>query len=300
MIKQYVLLFLGIVLSSGAYAQQDPQYTMYMYNMNIVNPAYAGSGEDLNIGLLGREQWVGIDGAPSTYTANLHSSIGRGVGLGVSFVKDAIGPVSDTSGFIDLSYMIPVSRKGKLSFGLKAGGSVFAIDRIANSDGETSLNQGESEFFPNIGAGLFYHTDVFYLGASSPNFIKAKHIDRDNKSKASEVEHFFITSGYVFNTSENLKIKPSTMLKLVAGAPVSIDLSLNALFYERFELGVSHRLEDSWSGTFNFLATSKLRLGYAYDHTVSELNGFSKGSHEFMILYRIPLTLRNIKSPRFF
>lgn len=299
MIKQYVLLFLGIVLSSGAYAQQDPQYTMYMYNMNVVNPAYAGSGEDLNIGLLGREQWVGIGGAPSTYTANFHSAIGRGVGLGVSFIKDDIGPVSDTSGFIDISYMIPVSRKGKLSFGLKAGGSMFSVGRI-DSDEQTSLNQGTSQFFPNIGAGIFYHTDVFYFGASSPNFIKAKHIDRDNKAKASEIEHYFLTSGYVFNASENLKVKPSTLFKLAAGAPVSIDLSLNAMFYERFELGVSHRLDDSWSGTFNFLATNKLRLGYAYDHTISELNGFNRGSHEFMILYRIPLTSRNIKSPRFF
>lgn len=300
MIKKYILLVLGIVLSVKAFAQQDPQYTMYMYNMNIVNPAYAGSGEDLNIGLLGREQWVGIKGAPSTYTANFHSAIGKGVGLGISFINDKIGPVGDTSGFIDISYMIPVSEKGKLSFGVKAGGSMFSIDRISESNDQTDLNQGVTEFFPNIGAGLFYHTEIFYLGLSSPNFIRAKHIDRDNSAKASEIEHYFLTSGYVFNTTDYLKIKPSTMVKLAAGAPISIDLSLNALFHDRFEVGVSHRLEDSWAGTFNFLLTDKLRLGYAYDHTISELNQFSRGSHEFMILYRLPLSLRNIKSPRFF
>lgn len=306
MINKNVLFLVVILLSLKGYSQQDPHYTMYMYNMNIVNPAYAGSTKHLNISVLGREQWVGITGSPSTYTANIHSSIGKGFGMGLSLITDKIGPQSENSLFADFSYTIPVSRTGKLSFGLKLGGALFSLSRVSARDGEVALNQGLNEFFPNAGAGVFYHTNVFYFGFSAPNVINAKHLNDKVKSntdiisKAEEIEHYFITSGYVFDVNNYIKIKPSTMFKVVAGSPISIDLSLNFLFHDRFEVGVSNRLDDSWAGTFNFLATDAIRLGYAYDYTTSELNEFSRGSHEFFILYRIPLSARKIKSPRFF
>ena len=300
--KKYLFLIIGILLGVKSYSQQDPHYTMYMYNMNIVNPAYAGSTKHLNISVLGREQWVGVKGSPSTYTANIHSRIGKGVGLGVSMVTDKIGPQSENSLFTDISYTIPVSRTGNLSFGLKLGVSLFSIKgnlEVINQS-ESTLNQNLNEFFPNIGSGILYHTNRFYAGLSAPNFLRAKHLNSSNTSVAEEIEHYFITSGYVFNYNDFLKIKPSTMIKLVEGAPVSIDISLNFLFHEKIEMGISHRLEDSWAGTINFLATDTLRFGYAYDRTISELSEFSRGSHEFFILYRIPLSLKNIKSPRFF
>ncbi|MGY5351793.1 PorP/SprF family type IX secretion system membrane protein [Wenyingzhuangia sp. IMCC45533] len=299
--KIYLVLLLVFVFSIKTYSQQDPHYTMYMYNMNIVNPAYAGSTKHLNISVLGREQWVGIEGAPSTYTANIHSRIGKGFGLGVSLITDKIGPQSENSLFADLSYTFPVSRTGNLSFGLKLGGSAFSIDRITESnDSDSTLDGGRTELFPNTGAGALYHTDIFYVGLSVPNFLRADHINDDDTSEAEEVEHIFFTSGYVFQAKDYLKIKPSTLVKFAPGTPVSIDLSLNFLFYDKFEFGISNRLDDAWAGTFNFQATDAIRLGYAYDYTTSELNEFSRGSHEFFILYKIPLSARNIKSPRFF
>lgn len=300
MLRKYLTLFIGLAICVKTYSQQDPHYTMYMYNMNVVNPAYAGSTKDLSIGLLGREQWVGIKGAPTTYTANIHSSIGKRVGLGLSFIKDEIGPTSENNMYLDVSYTVPLSRTAKLSFGVKGGVSVFSFDTSSVGENQRNLRQGASELFPNIGAGIFYHTNKFYAGLSVPNVLRAKHLNKKNPEEASEVEHYFITSGYVFDVSEDLKVKPSTLLKLVPGAPASIDLSLNFLFHDRLELGASHRLEDSWAGTINILATKKLRLGYAYDFTVSELSQFSRGSHEFMLLYQIPLVERRVRSPRFF
>lgn len=298
-----IVFLIVFLLVTKTYSQQDPHYTMYMYNMNIVNPAYAGSTEHLNISVLGREQWVGIQGAPSTYTANIHSRIGKGLGLGVSLISDKIGPVSENNFFVDLSYTTSISRTGNLSFGLKLGGSVFSAGNLNTIDPESNinLNNGYAEWFPNIGSGILYHTNKFYLGLSVPNFLKAKHINTSNNiTQAEEVEHLFLTSGYVFDVNDYIKLKPSSLVKLTSGAPVSVDLSLNLMFHEKFEIGASHRLEDSWSGTVNFLATEYLRIGYAYDQTISELSAFNRGSHEFFLLYRIPLTLRNIKSPRFF
>lgn len=296
-----IIIVLVLLVSIKGFTQQDPHYTMYMYNMNIVNPAYAGSTEDLNVSVLGREQWVGIEGAPSTYTANLHSRIGKGVGLGVSLITDRIGPQREHSVFADLSYTLPVNETGNLSFGLKLGGSLLNIagNLETVSTAESTLNSGLNIFNPNVGAGLLYHTHKFYAGVSVPNFIRTEHLDSTN-SLAEEIEHYFLTTGYVFEPKSYLKIKPSALAKLTPGAPVSIDLSLNALFYEKFELGASYRVEDALAGVVIFNLTDTLRLGYAYDYTLSELNEFSRGSHEFMILYRVSLSPKQIKSPRFF
>lgn len=299
--KKYSLVLIVFIFSFfKGFAQQDAHYTMYMYNMNIVNPAYAGSTDYLNVSVLGREQWVGIDGAPSTYTANIHSRIGKGVGLGLSLITDKIGPQSENSLFADISYTVPITETGNLSFGLKLGGSLLSVNNLEPIDlTDTLLSQGYNKLNPNIGAGLLYHTQKFYAGVSVPNFLRTEHLDSTD-SLAEEIEHYFLTTGYVFQPKDYLKIKPSTLVKLTPGAPVSVDLSLNALFYEKFELGISHRIEDAISATAIFNLTDNLRLGYAYDHTLSELNEFSRGSHEFLILYRLSLSPKNIKSPRFF
>ncbi len=311
MIKKYLSLLIITIFGCTAYSQQDPHYTMYMYNMNIVNPAYAGSTQDLNIGVLARRQWVGINGSPSTYTANIHSAVGKRVGMGLSLISDEIGPQSEQNLYLDLSYTIPLTHTANLSFGVKGGGTLFSIrDNLRTSnDNAQNLNQGINEFFVNIGAGIFYHTNKFYLGVSLPNVLRTKHLNKEKirrsenvfqETEAQEIEHFFITSGYVFNLKKDIKLKPSLLSKVVPGSPISIDLSLNVLLKERLELGISHRLEDSWSAMVNFSVTEKLRIGYAYDHTISELSQFSRGSHEFLLLYSIPLSPRGIVSPRFF
>ncbi|MDB4297537.1 type IX secretion system membrane protein PorP/SprF [Flavobacteriaceae bacterium] len=294
-----IIMVCGILVAN---AQQDPHYTMYMYNMNIVNPAYAGTTESINVGVLGRQQWVGVKGAPSTYTANIHSPISNGLGAGLSIITDEIGPSKESNIYADLSYKFKVSEKGKLSFGFKFGATIFNLDSaLQTTDTEGSLNVGFNEFFPNVGAGLYYYTDVYYFGLSTPNLLNSKHIDKSSGGEsASESEHVFVTTGYVFQPEDYLKVKPSLLTKVVPGAPVSVDLSLNFLYQDRFELGFSHRWKDSWASIVNILVTDDLRIGYAYDHTLSNLGDFNRGSHEIMILYSFNLSSKQIKSPRFF
>jgi type IX secretion system PorP/SprF family membrane protein len=272
--------------------------------MNVLNPAYAGSKGTLSIGLLGRTQWVGIDGAPKTFTLSAHAPFGEKVGLGLSVIVDKIGPVKEQNLFADFSYTINTSEEGKLAFGIKAGFTFHNLNEaslIAIDPNDPSILDFDNRTFPNFGAGAFYYTNKFYVGLSLPNVLETKHFDRNNGiTKASEKAHYFLTSGYVFDASENLKFKPSIMIKAAGGAPLSVDLSANFLLNEKFELGASYRLDDSISGLVSFLVTNDFRLGYAYDYTTSNLGDFNSGSHEVVLLWDIDLSRDKVISPRFF
>ena len=303
--KFKLFLALGIVLSSiNLHAQQDPQYTQYMYNMNVLNPAYAGSKGTLSIGILGRTQWVGIDGAPKTFTLAAHAPFGKKVGLGFSAIVDKIGPIKEQNVFADFSYTINTSEEGKLAFGLKAGFTFHNLNEaslIAIDPSDTSVLNFDNRTFPNFGAGAFYYTNKFYVGLSLPNVLETKHFDRNNGvTKASEKTHYFLTGGYVFDLSESLKFKPSVMAKAVTGTPLSVDLSTNFLINEKLELGASYRLDDSISGLVSFLVTTDFRLGYAYDYTTTNLGDFNSGSHEIFLVWDIDLSRDKVVSPRFF
>jgi type IX secretion system PorP/SprF family membrane protein len=281
------------------FGQQDPQYTQYMYNMNILNPAYAGSKGVTSIGLLGRTQWVGVEGAPQTFTLAMHSPVGRAVGLGLSVIHDEIGPVKEDNIYADFSYTIFTSSTGRLAFGLKAGVTFMDVRELLMVDPDP-LNIPIHETSPNFGAGVYYYTDRFYAGLSVPNFLETRHLEKDGGivSTASEKMHYFLTSGYVFDIADNLKLKPSTMLKATEGAPLSVDLSLNLLIDERVELGLSHRLDDSISGMIGFQVNNDFRVGYAYDYTTSKFGDFNSGSHEILLLF--DFNRKKLKSPRFF
>ena len=283
------------------FSQQDPQYTQYMYNMNVLNPAYAGSKGITSIGVLGRTQWVGVEGAPRTVTLSGHSPMGKAVGLGMSIIHDEIGPVKEDNVFADFSYTIFTSDVGRLAFGLKAGVTFLDVrETIMVEDEPDPLNIPLHQTSPNFGAGVYYYTNKFYLGLSAPNFIETKHLEKEGGvvSTASEKMHFFLTSGYVFDIADNLKLKPSTMLKATSGAPISLDLSLNLLVDERVELGLSHRIDDSISGIIGFQVNNDFRVGYAYDYTTTRFGNFNSGTHEIMLLF--DFNKKNIKSPRFF
>lgn len=300
-----ILAGLLVLTASFVYGQQDPQYTQYMYNMNILNPAYAGSQGTLSIGVLGRTQWVNLIGAPRTLTAVIHAPVGKNVGLGFSAIADEIGPIKEQNVYGDFSYTIQTSEEGRLAFGLKGGFTFQAIDIFSlsvNQQGDPLFANNLNETYPNFGVGGFYYTDNYYIGLSVPNVLESRHFEKKAGiiSKASEKMHYFLTSGYVFEMSEDLKLKPSVMLKGVSGAPLSIDLSANALLYDKIELGLSWRVDDSVSGMLNFLITPTLRLGYAYDHTLTNLGSFNSGSHEVFLLYNVDLSRGDLKSPRFF
>ena len=300
-----IIVVIFTLIGTLSYSQQNPQYTQYMYNMNILNPAYAGSQGTLSIGLLGRTQWAGFEGAPRTMTAVIHAPVGRNVGLGLSMITDEIGPIKEQHVFADFSYTLKTSDEGRLAFGVKGGISFqninfFKLSRQQQNDPLFSNNLNES--YPNFGSGIYYYTNKLYVGLSMPNMLETRHFKKRNGiiTSASERMHYFLTGGYVFEISNDLKLKPSAMIKAVKGSPLSIDLSANALMYNMFELGISWRTDDSVSGMVNFLVAPDLRIGYAYDYTLSNLAAYNSGSHEVFLLYNVELSKGNLKSPRFF
>lgn len=308
--KKCFLVFIGFFLGiTKFYGQQDPQYTQYMYNMSVVNPAYAGSQGTLSLEFLARTQWTSVSGAPKTVTFGAHSPLGRKVGGGFSVIADEIGPVKEQNIYADLSYTLTTSEEGRLAFGLKGGITLQNIDLLSvilpqtPNDEDPLFDENINQTYPNFGAGVFYYTDKFYVGFSVPNILKSTHYERSGGiiTKASEEMHYFLTSGYVFKLSNTLKFKPSVMFKGVTGAPLSVDVNANFLMYDRLELGASYRLDDALSALINFGVTRSFRIGYAYDYTISDFsNANTNGSHEIILLYEIDFYKKNIKSPRFF
>lgn len=297
-----IISFFCLALFYTSHAQQDPHYTHYMYNQNVINPAYAGSKETLSISLLGRSQWVGFSGAPNTFTLALHSPIDEKIGLGLSIIHDEIGPAKEDNIFADFSYTISLSKEKKLAFGIKTGATLLNVKSIEGLDADAVLNEPIQKTFLNFGAGLFYYTNNFYTGFSIPNFLDSRHLETNDglASTGSEKKHFFLTAGYVFDVSETIKLKPSTMLKSTSGAPLSIDLSLNTLINNKFELGVNYRFDDSVSAIFGIQVNKDLKLGYAYDYTTSNFGQFNSGSHELILIFDYKILKGRLKSPRYF
>jgi type IX secretion system PorP/SprF family membrane protein len=303
------LVILLVTLVSNA--QQDPQYTQYMYNMSVINPGYAtDDAEVINFGALYRAQWVGSEGGPTTGTFFAHSPIAKKVEMGISVVHDEIGDVvKESNVYVDFAYVLNLNESNKLSFGIKGGATFFStnFNGFIYSDElpDPAFAENLSKTFPNIGVGAFYFGENYYLGLSSPNLLKSKHLEKQDGVIVTGVEeiHYFLTGGYVFNFNDNLKFKPAFMTKAVAGAPMSLDLTANFLINNVFELGAGYRWDDSVSGLVNFKISPSLRIGYAYDYNLSNLGKFNTGSHEIMLLFDLNKKGKANgydKSPRFF
>ena len=304
--KKLILLFFTILIAQQISAQQDPQYTQYMYNMNIINPAYAGISEGLSVGALYRSQWVGLDGGPETFTFNIHSPVGKQLALGLSVISDKIGPVEETNAYVDASYTIPLGMETRLAFGVKGG---FTFHDIAIAESQITLVDLSDPFFanainettPNIGAGVyFYKPNKYYISISVPNILNGVHLDANGTKIGSESEHLFTAAGYVFDLSENFKLKPHALLKYAFDAPVSYDLNANLFMYDLVEFGVGYRLDDSFSTMINFQVTKDLRIGYAYDAINSGLDIVTNSSHEVFINYDFNFSSKVSRSPRYF
>ena len=301
-IKGLVLLVFAMLFKAEVNAQQDPQYTQYMYNTMSVNPAYAGQREVLSVTGLYRTQWVGIDGAPKTLTFGIHSPLrNERIGLGLNVVSDQIGPAKETYFDLNFSYDLPLNENTKLAFGLKGGFHLLDTDWSKGifRDPDAAFNQDLSLFSPTIGAGLYLHSRKWYLGLAAPNFITTKHYDDFQESVATEKIHLFLIGGYVFDLSESTKFKPSFLVKAVSGAPLIADFSANFLFNDKLTLGAAWRWDDSISGLVGFQATEGMFIGYAYDFTTTELNNYNSGSHEIMLRFELQKIVR-LLSPRFF
>ena len=310
--KYNQLLILMLTCFVTSYAQQDAQYTQYMYNTLSINPAYAGSRGVLSITALHRSQWIGLDGAPTTQTLNLHSPVGKRVGVGLSVVSDEIGNRTRQETYFDgsVSYTIPLSGSRKLSFGLKAGGHLLNLDisklaGFTKEQGSSGVVNIDKKFSPNFGAGAYYHTDNFYLGFSIPNFIETEHFDDSGMTTsylAKERISYYLITGYIFDLYSRLKFKPTVLLKAVKGAPLQIDFSTNFLINDKFLLGAAYRLDAAFSGLAGFQITDKFLLGLAYDKEITELGNtsFNDGSFEVFLRYELFNNTNRAVTPRFF
>ena len=303
--KLYFIAILALSVTELR-AQQDPHYTQYMYNMSVMNPAYAGSKEAVSGGFLYRKQWVEIEDAPTTGTFFIHSPVGRNVGLGLSVISDKIGPVEENNFYADFSYTLNLGGEHRLAFGMKAGVTMHKIDFNTIYPTLPDINDGvfaggnPNKTFLNVGSGVFYYTDKYYVAFSVPNMLKTKYLDFDGRQYGTEELHYFLTGGYVFDLNPNLKFKPFAMVKSSLNAPTSFDVSTNFMLYDKLELGATYRVEDSFGAMVNFAVTPSLRIGYAYDHIVSDLNTVTPSSHEVMILFDLNFPKKVSRSPRYF
>ncbi|QXP79698.1 MULTISPECIES: type IX secretion system membrane protein PorP/SprF [Winogradskyella] len=302
LIKELIVLVF-ILTSTISFAQQDPQYTHYMFNTMSVNPAYAGQRETLSIVGLHRSQWVGIDGAPQTQSLSFHTPLrNERIGLGLNIVKDALGPASETFVDANVSYTIPLNANDlKLSFGVKGGIHLLDTDWSKGTfrDADPAYQNNINLVSPMVGAGLYLHTRKWYLGLAVPNFIDTDHYDDYEESVATERMHFYFIGGYVFNLSETTEFKPAFLVKGVSGAPLIADVSANFWFQKNFTLGVAWRWDDSVSALAGLQITPGMFVGYSYDMTTTGLSNYNSGSHELTLRFEIK-RLGRILSPRFF
>lgn len=307
-IIKHNLLVVALLWASVGIAQQLPQFTQYMFNTISINPAYAGSREALSVVGLHRSQWVGFKGGPITQTLSIHTPLrNERIGLGLSFIKDDLGPQNFTYLYGDFSYTIPTGTNSKLAFGLKAGFTQFSFDSDFRNDpgviNDPVIFGTEDRWTPNLGAGIFWHSNTWYLGASAPRIFTNDFSNNLDEFEALERVSYYFTGGVVFNLNENIKLKPAMLFKATNGAPISYDFTGSFLFYEKFWLGGSYRVNraaEALGGFADFQVTKQLRVGYAYEKPISDIARYTTGTHEILLIYEFKFLSSRLKSPRYF
>ena len=306
----FIIFFAMYLSTNPVHAQTEPMYSQYMYNMLGVNPAYAGNREALSLNFFQRNQWVGLKGAPKTTSLSLDQSIKDGkMGWGMQVYDDRLG-VEAATGFNGmLSTRIRISEKGILSGGLSFGMMNYRINlndvsnRNNPNDPSFISTDKPSKWNPSVGMGVYYNTDRFYAGISTPSVLKSRLASYENLITSidkSDAFHLFANAGYVFDINEEVKLKPSTMVKMVSGAPVEVDVNMNIWLKDILGLGGSYRTGDAFVSMVELQATQQIRIGYAYDVPFNPLKYFTKGSHELMLRYEFGNFKTKIKSTRYF
>lgn len=300
--KTILTIICAFILQS-MYSQQDSQYTQYMYNTPLVNPAYAGSRETITAFLLHRNQWVGLDGAPVTNNFSINMPVGdSNFGVGLNFVNDKIGPVTENEISADLAYFIQVSENYKLSLGLKGTANLFQLDvnklRIFDQ-ADPQFQNVDTEFSPNVGAGLYLFSDKTYFGLSVPNFFESYRYNDNNIEITKEKMHFYFIAGHVFTISDNIDFKPAVLSKIVEGAPLQADVTANFLFFDKLTIGAAYRWDASVSALAGFQISDSWFIGYGYDLETTKLANYNSGSHEIFLRYEF-FNRSRVSAPRFF
>ena len=301
--KTILTIICAFILQSICYSQQDSQYTQYMYNTSLVNPAYAGSRETITAFLLHRNQWVGLEGAPVTNNFSINMPVGdSNFGVGLNFVNDEIGPVSENEISADLAYFIQVSENYKLSLGLKGTANLFQLDvnklRIFDP-ADPQFQNMDTEFSPNVGAGLYLFSDKTYFGLSVPSFFESYRYNDNNIEITKEKMHFYFIAGHVFTLSDNIDFKPAVLSKIVEGAPLQADITANFLFFDKLTLGAAYRWDASVSALAGFQISDSWFIGYGYDLETTKLANYNSGSHEIFLRYEF-FNRSRVSAPRFF
>lgn len=295
------------LLTKIIYAQQDPAYSMYMYNGISVNPAMAGSAETMSATALYRKQWAGIKGSPETQTLNLDAPVwNKKIGLGLSIVNDRIGVVQNLNINAQYAYRIRFERS-TLSMGIQGGFNNYVADYTSvttSNQGITdnAFSQNSNQMIFNFGTGLYYYSEKFYAGFSVPHIVNQAldGIQDGSGVRSTQYRHYYFTAGYVFPVGEKFKIKPSTLIKLAEGAPLQLDVNSNFWYNDMLCLGFSYRTNDSFSTLVQIQVAKQLRIGYAFDYITSSLSRYTTGNNEVMVRYELRKKNTKILTPRYF
>jgi type IX secretion system PorP/SprF family membrane protein len=260
---------------------------------------------------LERMQWVGFKGAPVTQTLTLHSPIiNEHVGIGLSLLNDKIGPTNNTSVFFDYAYRLKLTEKSKLAFGLSAGAVIYQASlntlQLDQQVDPVFQNNIKNHITPNFGFGVYYSRERFYAGLSAPSLLQNSYsvINQPDGSTliAKEQRHYFFIAGSLFNISENLAFKPTTLVKVTAAAPVQADLTASFIIMKKLLVGVMFRTGDAVGGLIGLDITEQLHLGYSFDYSYGlQTFKYNSGSHEIMLRYDFIFSdKKQVHSPRNF
>ena len=283
----------ALLLFGTLYAQQQPNYALYRYTMNAINPAYAGADGMSSLTSNFRSQWIDVPDAPETQTFFFQTPLSDKVGIGLSIINDNVFVENATSFMVDFSYKLQLNETTNLFLGLMAGGNTYNIDNdgFANLDrpvDDPAINALDTGFSPNVGLGAYLVNDNYFVSLSAPRILLGDRIDANNQiiTTAQEKMHMYLSGGYDFDLSSDWEFRPSTMLRYVGGAPLSVDFTAAFRYIERFELGAMYRTDGGWAGTLMFDMADWMSLGYAYEGTSREqLNNTNDGTHEIVLRF---------------
>ena len=298
------ILFFLLFVTASVKAQQDAMYSQYVFNMMAINPAYTGNRNVVSTTGHFRSQWSGLEGAPKTGMLTVQAPISRErIGLGVQLFSDKLG-VTTTNGFTaSAAYHIALEDDAKLSFGLQGNAWMYRSDlassSLENQGYDPAFSQNLRKTLLNLGTGVFYHTDKFYAGISVQDML-ANRLNDDSELSATQVPHFFATTGYVFPLDDSFKLKPSILVKATKGAPLEADINATLWIKDFISVGALYRTNADISGMLGVQVSPEFFLGYSYDYSTTALRAFNSGSHEIVLRYEFRLDRLSILSPRFF
>ncbi|MEE4260049.1 MAG: type IX secretion system membrane protein PorP/SprF [Bacteroidales bacterium] len=306
--KRTVFTLLIAMLGLGAFAQQDALFSQYMFNKLIINPAYAGSRDGLSMTMVGRRQWVGIDDGPQTLSFSIQSPLrNEHIGLGFYCYTDVLGPFQATGAIGTFSYRIKLGR-GHLSFGIQAGikHTYFDLNKLNVQDETDVVLDGSfsKQIVPDANFGIYYNTERFYVGVSSKHLFEQEYgyLQKPNSQSVygTLARHFYAMAGVAIPLSDNLVLRPSTLIKYAQNAPVQVDINASLLIREVLWLGASYRTKEAVVLLAEIVIAKNLRIGYSYDIYMNEIQQYNRGSHEVMLEYNIPIIKNRMLTPRYF